>query len=56
VGRETFATLYMEQDGKLEVLASLMGHTTTKMSEKYIKIRDQRKKEEAHRIASFLEG
>lgn len=56
VGRETFATLYMEQDGKLEVLASFMGHTTTKMSEKYIKIRDQRKKEEAHRIASFLEG
>lgn len=56
VGRETFATLYMERDGKLEILASLMGHTTTKMSEKYIKIRDQRKKEEAHRIASFLEG
>lgn len=56
VGRETFATLYMEQDGKLEILASFMGHTTTKMSEKYIKIRDQRKKEEAHRIASFLEN
>jgi len=54
VGRETFATLYMEQDGKLEVLAAFMGHTSTKMSEKYVKIRDERKKEEAHRIASFL--
>jgi len=37
------------------VLSSLLGHTTTKMSEKYVKIRDQRKKEEAHRIAGFLE-
>ena len=55
VGRETFATLYMEADGKLEVLSSLLGHTTTKMSEKYVKIRDQRKKEEAHRIAGFLD-
>jgi len=55
VGRETFATLYMEGDGKLEVLASFMGHTTTKMSEKYVKIRDQRKKEEAVRISGFLE-
>jgi integrase/recombinase XerD len=55
VGRETFATLYMEQDGKLEVLASFMGHTTTKMSEKYVKIRDQRKREESARISSFLE-
>ncbi|WP_373399665.1 tyrosine-type recombinase/integrase [Algoriphagus halophilus] len=54
VGRETFATLYMEMDGKLEVLASLLGHTTTKMSEKYVKIRDQRKKEEARRISNFL--
>lgn len=55
VGRETFATLYMEGDGKLEVLAAFMGHTSTKMSEKYVKIRDERKKEEAHRIAGFLE-
>ena len=55
VGRETFATLYIEHDGKLDVLASMLGHTTTKMSEKYVKIRDQRKKEEAHRIASFFE-
>jgi integrase/recombinase XerD len=55
VGRETFATLYMEQEGKLEVLASFMGHTTTKMSEKYVKIRDQRKREESARISSFLE-
>ncbi|MEX2592935.1 MAG: site-specific integrase [Anditalea sp.] len=54
VGRETFATLYMEKDGKLEVLASFLGHTSTKMSEKYIKIRDQRKKEESVRISSFF--
>jgi len=54
VGRETFATLYMENDGKLEVLAAFLGHTSTKMSEKYIKIRDQRKKEESHRISSFF--
>jgi integrase len=46
IARETFATLYMEQDGKLEVLASFLGHTTTKMSEKYVKIRDQRKRQE----------
>jgi integrase len=54
VGRETFATLYMEKDGKLEVLASFLGHTSTKMTEKYIKIRDQRKKEESVRISSFF--
>jgi integrase len=54
VARETFATLYMEKDGKLEVLASFMGHTTTKMSEKYVKIRDQRKREESLRISSFF--
>lgn len=56
VGRETFATLYIEHEGKLDVLASMMGHSSTKMSEKYVKIRDQRKKEEARRIASFLEN
>jgi len=54
VARETFATLYMEQDGKLEVLASFLGHTTTKMSEKYVKIRDQRKRQEMERISSFV--
>jgi integrase len=54
IGRETFATLYMEHDGKLEVLASFMGHTTTKMSEKYVKIRDLRKKQESMRISEFV--
>mgnify|MGYP005755448037 CR=1 FL=1 len=54
VGRETFATLYMEHDGKLEVLASLMGHTTTRQSEKYVKIMDQRKKTEMLRISRFF--
>lgn len=54
IARETFATLYMEMDGKLEVLASFMGHTTTSMTEKYVKIRDQRKKEEMERISSFF--
>jgi integrase/recombinase XerD len=54
IARETFATLYMEKDGKLEVLASFLGHTTTAMSEKYVKIRDARKKEEAVRISSFF--
>jgi integrase len=55
VGRETFATLYMENDGKLEVLAAFMGHTSTKMSEKYIKIRDSRKRQESLRISSFFQ-
>jgi integrase len=54
IGRETFATLYMENDGKLEVLASYLGHTSTKMSEKYVKIRDGRKKQEMERIEGFL--
>ena len=54
IARETFATLYMEQNGKLEVLASFLGHTTTKMSEKYVKIRDARKKQEMERISSFI--
>lgn len=54
IGRETFATLYMENDGKLEVLASYLGHTSTKMSEKYVKIRDARKKEEMERIEKFI--
>jgi integrase len=54
VARETFATLYMEHDGKLEVLASFLGHTTTKMSEKYVKIRDQRKRQEMERISAFV--
>lgn len=53
IARETFATLYMEHDGKLEVLASFMGHRSTKMSEKYIKIMDQRKKSERLRISNF---
>lgn len=56
VGRETFATLYMEMDGKLEVLAAFLGHTTTKMSEKYVKIRDSRKKQESERISGFLKA
>jgi integrase/recombinase XerD len=54
IGRETFATLYMEHDGKLEVLASFMGHTSTKMSEKYVKIMDKRRKSEALRISQFM--
>ncbi|WP_057935875.1 site-specific integrase [Algoriphagus resistens] len=54
IGRETFATLYMEHDGKLEVLASFMGHTSTKMSEKYVKIMDQRSKAEGMRISRFM--
>jgi integrase len=53
VARETFATLYMENDGKLEVLASFLGHTSTKMSEKYVKIRDQRRKSEGVKIGGF---
>ena len=53
VARETLATLYMEHDGKLEVLAAFLGHTTTKMSEKYVKIMDQRKKTEGMRISNF---
>lgn len=53
VGRETFATLYMEEDGKLEILASFMAHTTTKQSEKYVKIRDRRRKSEVFRISNF---
>lgn len=54
IARETFATLYMEEDGKLEVLASFMGHKTTQQSEKYIKIMDQRKKTERIRISNFV--
>ncbi len=54
IARETFATLYMEHDGKLEVLASFMGHTTTRQSEKYVKIMDQRKKQESLRISRFM--
>lgn len=54
IARETFATLYMEHDGKLEVLASMLGHKTTEMSEKYVKIRDLRKKEERFRISNFV--
>lgn len=53
IARETFATLYMEHDGKLEVLASFLGHTTTQMSEKYVKIMDARKKSEGLRISNF---
>lgn len=54
IARETFATLYMEHDGKLEVLASFLGHKTTAMSEKYVKIMDQRKKQESIRISRFM--
>lgn len=56
IARETFATLYMEEDGKLEVLASFMGHKTTQQSEKYIKIMDQRKKSERIRISNFVKA
>mgnify|MGYP005752134113 CR=1 FL=1 len=54
IARETFATLYMEEEGKLEVLASFMGHKTTQQSEKYVKIMDQRKKAERIRISNFV--
>lgn len=54
IARETFATLYMEHDGKLEVLASFMGHTTTKQTEKYVKIMEARKKTESLRISRFM--
>lgn len=54
VARETFATLYMEHNGKLEVLSSFMGHTTIKMTQKYVKIMDQRKKQESTRISEFI--
>ncbi len=54
VGRETFATLFMEHDGSLSLLADFMGHTTTRQSEKYVKIRDLRRKAEAMRISKFL--
>ena len=53
VARETFATLYMEHEGKLEVLSAFLGHKTTKITEKYVKIRDLRKKEESFRISNF---
>lgn len=54
VGRETFATLYMEAEGKLEVLQELLGHTTLNMTRRYVKVTDQRKKDEGKRIDGFL--
>lgn len=53
IARETFATLYMEHEGKLEVLSAFLGHKTTQMTEKYVKIMDQRKKTEGVRISGF---
>lgn len=54
IARETFATLYMEHDGELEVLAAFMGRRTTQMSEKYVKIMDKRRKSEGLRISDFM--
>uniref|UniRef100_UPI004048A576 tyrosine-type recombinase/integrase n=1 Tax=Roseivirga sp. TaxID=1964215 RepID=UPI004048A576 len=54
VGRETFATLYMEADGKLEVLQELLGHHDITMTRRYVKVTDERKKEEGKRIDGFI--
>jgi integrase len=54
MGRETFATLYMENGGALEVLQEILGHHDISMSRKYIKVSDDRKMSEAERINSMI--
>ena len=44
VGRESFATLYLENGGSLEVLREYLGHAFIKTTMKYVHVSDARKR------------
>lgn len=54
MARESFATLFMENGGSLEVLQQYLGHHDIKMVMKYVKVSDQRKMKDSTRIDSFI--
>lgn len=45
-GRHTFATLFLEKGGRVEVLKDLMGHSDIKTTMIYIHVTDKRKQEQ----------
>ena len=53
--RETFATLYLEKGGKLEVLKELMGHENIQTTMKYVHVSHQRKKDEVVNMDKIFE-
>jgi site-specific recombinase XerD len=50
IGRETFATNFMRQGGKLEVLQKLMGHKKLSMTMKYVHVDEAAKQAEIDRL------
>lgn len=54
MGRETFATLYMENGGAIEVLQEMLGHHDISMSRKYIKVSIERKQQSVANIDQFI--
>ena len=54
IGRETFATLYLENGGNLEVLKEYLGHSDISTTMKYIHISEGRKKNEINKIEQSI--
>jgi len=50
IARESFATNYLENGGKLEVLQVYMGHERITTTMKYVKIREQLKQAEVSKV------
>lgn len=50
MARETFATLYLEFGGRLEVLKEYLAHSDIKTTMKYVHISQRRKREEMERM------
>jgi len=54
MARETFATLYLEFGGQLEVLQEFLGHSDIKTTMRYVHVNQTRKRSEANRLNNLV--
>jgi integrase/recombinase XerD len=54
VARHTFATIFLERGGKVEVLQQLMGHANIKDTMKYVHVAESRKAEQIKVFDGFM--
>jgi site-specific recombinase XerD len=54
MARETFATLYLEFGGQLEVLQEFLGHSDIKTTMRYVHVNQNRKRSEANRLNNLV--
>jgi site-specific recombinase XerD len=55
VGRESFATLYLENGGSLEVLKEYLAHSFIETTMKYVHVSDARKRRDLGMVDAIFE-